>query len=82
MKQNNIALKTLAIKARMTNHIRKTLFKKDLDKISNEEKVLFFNEVYKINNETHWELISYKHKRKEKRKIQEAREKRRETQIH
>lgn len=67
---NAVSFKTLSIKARVYNKIRTKLYQKTLEKMSNTEKVAFFDELYALNHEAHWELIHYKRKRQEKRKIQ------------
>lgn len=69
-------LKTLAMKARLANKIRKTLYKRKLDQISDNEKVAIFNDIYAENHLMHWELISYKQKRKKKKAIYDERVKR------
>jgi len=76
MRNDKVALKTLAIKARVANHLRKTLYKQKIENISNEQKVQYFDEWFKINHEMHWELNAYKDKRKAKRKVEEERKKR------
>jgi hypothetical protein len=68
---------TLSIKAKLANHIRKTLYaKKRLEQFSQDEKTAFFNEVYGMYLEMHSELNAYKSKRKYKKQIHEARVKR------
>lgn len=62
-------LKTLAMKARVYNKIRKFLYKQRLDKIPSESKVEFFDEIFALNHATHWELINYKRKRKAKSEL-------------
>lgn len=70
-------IKTLAIKATLANHIRKTLYnKKRLEQFSQEEKVAFFNDVWARYLDMHAELNAYKQKRKDKRHIHEERVKR------
>ena len=59
----------MAIKARLANHIKKTLYKKRLDLISHSDKVKMFEEIFQLNSEMHWELNDYKQKRKEKREL-------------
>jgi len=66
---NNVSRKTLAIKARVYNHIRTALYRKRLDQITDQEKIAFFDQVFQLNNEAHWELNDYKQKRKQKAKI-------------
>ena len=73
-------LKTLAIKARVANHIRKTLYKKKLDQITDQEKISLFNEIYSLNHAMHWELNSYKDKRRDKRELLEKRKASPQTQ--
>jgi len=57
--------KTMAIKARLANYVRKALYKKPID-ISDKEKLGIFEQVYNLNRDTHWELLAYKAKRKQK----------------
>lgn len=61
------------MKARVYNHIRKSLYKKRLEQITPSEKVKLFDEIFEMNHTTHWELNSYKQKRKEKAAIHKAR---------
>lgn len=69
--------KTLAIKARLANHIRKTLYnKKRLEQFSVSEKEEFFNDVWAKYLDMHSELNDYKAKRKAKKAVQIQREKR------
>lgn len=79
MKQINIALKTLAMKARVYNYIRKTLYKKKLEQISDKEKIEIFDKIFAMNFETHWELNAYKNKRSYKAEIQRLREERKKV---
>lgn len=65
--------KTLAIKAKLTNKIRTTLYKKKLSDISPEDKVKIFDEIFSLNREIHNELNDYKWKRKYKAAIHKAR---------
>lgn len=76
MKQNKVALKTLAIKARVYNQIRTDLYKKRLDKITEKEKIAFFDKIFELNREAHNELNAYKAKRQYKEKIHQDRIKR------
>jgi len=69
MKQKNIALKTLAMKARVYNKIRTFLYKQLLDKIPDQSKIDFFNELFEMNRQTHCELRDYKRKRKDQKKL-------------
>lgn len=64
------------MKARVYNKIRTFLYKKQLDKITDKEKIEFFDEIYKENIITHWELINYKRKRQDKKVLYEERVKR------
>ena len=57
---------TLAIKARLANHIRKTLYKKHLKEISDQDKISMFDQIFGLNLGMHWELNAYKSKRKDK----------------
>jgi hypothetical protein len=79
LKQQKIALKTLAIKARVYNHIRKTLYKKRLENITEKEKIEFFDLLFSMNQEAHYELNAYKRKRQDKAEIQRLREERKKT---
>lgn len=54
------------MKARVYNHIRRFLYKQNLDKISPASKIQFFDEIFNMNHKTHWELKDYKWKRKQK----------------
>lgn len=69
----SVELKTLAMKARTYNKIRKALYKKRLEGFTVDEKVKFFNEIFEENHITHWELINYKQKRRDKRDLLERR---------
>lgn len=62
----SVALKTLAMKARVYNQIRKNFYKKPITSFSPEEKIKMFDKIFGLNLETHWELNNYKHKRKAK----------------
>jgi len=72
----SVALTTLSMKARVYNKIRTTLYKKQIDKISQEEKIKMFDEIFGLNLQTHWELINYKQKRKDKASLYAERVKR------
>lgn len=61
------------MKARVYNKIRTFLYKKQLDKITDKEKIEFFDEIYKENIITHWELINYKRKRQDKKELLQTR---------
>lgn len=79
MKQIKIALKTMAIKARVYNRIRTFLYRKQLEQISTEDKIKFFDELYQLNWRAHWELNWYKRKREDKAEIQRLREERKKA---
>lgn len=72
----SVALKTMAMKARVYNKIRTSLYKKRLEDISKEEKIRMFDEIFIMNHETHWELNNYKQKRQAKAAIHAERVKR------
>lgn len=69
----SVQLKTLAMKARLANKIRKHFYKAQLEKFTTEQKVEFFNEIFEQNSLMHWELINYKQKRRDKKDIHQAR---------
>jgi hypothetical protein len=75
-KDKIIAFKTMAMKARVYNYIRKTLYKKKLEEINIQEKEAIFNEIFSMNRATHWELKFYKGKREYKEHIYQERVKR------
>jgi pyruvate-formate lyase-activating enzyme len=62
------------MKARVYNQIRKDLYKKRLDQIKEKEKIEFFDKVFQLNHETHWELINYHTKRKDKAELLQKRQ--------
>lgn len=66
MKQINTALKTMGIKARVYNQIRKDLYKLRLENITPQQKHLFFDQWFSLNQAAHNELNDYKAKRKAK----------------
>lgn len=66
--------KTLAIKARLANHIRKTLYKKHLPVLSEAEKLAIFDQIFGLNLQMHWELNAYKQKRKDKAELLKRRQ--------
>lgn len=72
----SVALKTLSMKARVYNQIRTTLYKRNIDTFTPEEKQRIFDEIFGLNAEAHWELINYKSKRKLAKELYEARVKR------
>ena len=71
-----IQLKTMAMKARVANFIRKELYKARLDQISKERKIELFDQIFQMNHAMHYELLAYKNKRKEKAYIHAERIKR------
>lgn len=83
-KENTVALKTMAIKARVYNQIRKDLYQKVLEEgyaskyrgyeiLSDEKKLELFNKWFSLNSDSHHELNSYKRKRKDKAAIEAKR---------
>jgi hypothetical protein len=82
-----IALKTMAIKARLANIIRTTLFEysesefqikyKGKKRLTQEDKLRIFDEIFKQNTEMHAELNAYKSKRKFKNQVEKLREEKR-----
>jgi len=56
----------MAMKARLANHIRKTLYKKHLSNLSDEQKIAMFDQIFGMNLQMHWELNAFKQKRKDK----------------
>lgn len=71
--------KTLAMKARVYNKIRKDFYKKRLESFSVSDKVKYFDELFSINLATHWELKSYARQRKEQARIKRGRKPRKKT---
>lgn len=65
---------TLAMKAKLANHIRKTLYKKHLPTLSEKEKLQIFDQIFGLNLQMHSELNAYKSKRKEKAALRKKRE--------
>lgn len=74
--EHSIAFKTLAMKARLANYIRKTLYKRKVDAIPDIDKVEIFNQIHALNLLMHWELMDYKSKRKAKARINKLRKER------
>lgn len=74
MKTTQISLKTMGIKARVTNVIRVDIYNKRLDRINDTEKIEFFNKWFSLTKEAHNELNNYKAKRKYKAKVEKLRE--------
>lgn len=67
--------KTMAIKVRLANHIRKSLYlKKRLEDFSESKKVEFFNEVHAMYLQMHQELNAYKRKRKDQAELLKKRQ--------
>lgn len=73
MKQNKIALKTMAIKAKVANYIRKTFYKKRWEDLKIGERDQILKEIFDLNHLMHWELISYKQKRQDKTALYQKR---------
>ena len=65
---------TLAIKARLANHIRKTLYKKRWENLKTEERDQILFDIFQMNKDMHWELNEYKDKRKAKRELLKKRQ--------
>lgn len=65
---------TLAMKAKVANYIRKTLYKKHLQTLSDKEKIAIFDQIFGLNLQMHSELNAYKNKRKEKAALRKKRE--------
>jgi hypothetical protein len=78
-KEFKVALKTLAIKARVFNVFRVKFFNKKLEEFTEKEKVEVFNELFSQVKEAHNELNNYKRKRQYKAKIEALRQ---ETKEH
>lgn len=89
MKQQTIASKTMAMKARVFNELRTALYGqikyrnrhigikyKQITELSDEEKIEIYDRMLLSLLESHWELNDYKAKRKEKARIQMLREER------
>lgn len=72
----SVSQKTMAMKARVANHIRKTLFKKLKVNITDDEKIAIFDQIYDMNRDMHWDLNNYKQKRRAKAALQKEREER------
>ena len=73
MKQNKVAMKTMAIKARVYNKIRTFLYKKRLDSIPEFSKIQFFDEIFEANRLAHNELNAFKSKRQAKAELLKTR---------
>lgn len=82
--KNSVAFKTMSIKARLANLLRKELYiysTNDFEikyrgkkKITEEEKIKLFDQFFKACKEMHTELSEYKEKRRYKAKVQKLRE--------
>lgn len=83
-KERSIALKTMSMKSRLANFIRTNLYNfstndyeikyKGKKKITDQDKIEFFDKMYPIYKEMESELRTYKDKRKEKARIQALRD--------
>ena len=83
-KERSIALKTMSMKSRLANFIRTNLYNfstndyeikyKGKKKITDQDKIEFFDKMYPIYKEMESELRAYKDKRKEKARIQALRD--------
>lgn len=62
-------IKTMAMKAKLANYIRKTLYKKHLTALSGADKVAIFDQIFGLNLQMHSELNAYKRKRKDKAEL-------------
>lgn len=82
-KENQIALKTMAIKARVANLIRTNLYEfgttdweikyRNKKKLTEADKIRIFDMIFAANAEMHSELNAYKQDRKFKAKVQKLR---------
>lgn len=73
MKAINTSLKTMGIKARVTNIIRKDIYLTRVEDFSEKAKVALFNKWFQVAKEVHNELNTYKAKRKYKAKVEKQR---------
>lgn len=73
MKQNKVALKTMSIKARVANYIRKTFYKKKWEDLKLGERDQILKQIFDLNHEAHWELNAYKSKRRDKAELLKTR---------
>lgn len=64
---------TMAIKSRVFNCMRKSLYKKNLGELSFLEREKLFEEFFNMTQEAHISLNNYKAKRKDKRVVQQLR---------
>lgn len=67
-------LKTLAMKAKLANHIRKTFYKRTWESLKTGERDQILLEIFSLNSQMHSELNAYKAKRKAKKVVQIERE--------
>lgn len=66
-------VKTMAIKARLSNLLRKTFYKRTETDFTAEEKLTLFDAILSETQEMHFELNMYKSKRKSKRFVEQQR---------
>lgn len=76
-KEIAISLKTMGIKARVTNVIRTDIYDKRVEQFSDKQKIEYFNKWFSLTKEAHTELNNYKTKRKYKAKVEKLRLERR-----
>lgn len=85
MKQNkkaaNVSVKTMAIKCRVVNHLRKGFYNKQADQFTDEEKLVWFDMVYSLTKAAHIELNNYKRNRKQRAVIELLREQRKHSHV-
>lgn len=62
-------LKTLAMKAKLANHIRKTIYKKNWTDLTPDQKEGMLMQIFIMGKEMHSELNNFKQKRKDKVKL-------------
>jgi hypothetical protein len=82
-KEIQTALKTMAMKARVANLIRTTLFEfgttdweikyRNKKKLTEEDKIRIFDMIFEANKEMHDELNAYKQNRKFRAKVEKLR---------
>ncbi len=93
MKQLIVGFKTLSIKARIANILRKELYfitnddytlkyGKNKKKLTDKEKIEYFDKLLPLVQDMHRELNNYKSKRKEKAEIQRLREERLKEKVN
>lgn len=71
-----VQLKTMAMKCRIANIIRKEIYKKRIEDFKNEDKQKLFDIIFEEAKKMHYELQAYKSKRQKKTRIQKLREER------